>query len=73
MNKKNLSELSVSEILTNYEKTLDTSKQVAVRDSGKVIYFNSANLTAKEIHEHIDSLTKFIRSDEGKVILFDKL
>jgi len=59
---------SISELLTNYEKTLDPSKKVEVVVDGHRIDFASDNMTTEEVQKQIDSLTTFLQSKEGQMI-----
>jgi hypothetical protein len=61
--------ISISEILTNYEKTLDPSKKVEVVVDNRRIDFASDNMTTEEVQKQIDSLTTFLQSKEGQTLI----
>ena len=61
--------ISISEILTNYEKTLDPSKKVEVVVDNRRIDFASDNMTTEELQKQIDSLTTFLQSKEGQTLI----
>jgi hypothetical protein len=61
--------ISISEILTNYEKTLDPSKKVEVVVDNRRIDFASDNMTTEEVQKQIDSLTTFLQSKEGHTLI----
>jgi len=61
--------ISISEILTNYEKTLDPSKKVEVVVDNRRIDFASDNMTTEEVQKQIDSLTTFLQSKEGQMLI----
>jgi len=60
---------SISELLTNYERTLDPFKKVEVVVDGHRIDFASDNMTTEEIQKQIDSLTTFLQSKEGQMLI----
>jgi hypothetical protein len=61
--------ISISEILTNYEKILDPSKKVEVVVDNRRIDFASDNMTTEELQKQIDSLTTFLQSKEGQTLI----
>lgn len=62
---------SISELLTDYEKTLNPDDNVTVSVGNKSIMFNKSNLSEKEILKYESSLSNFLSSEEGKRLIPD--
>ena len=63
-----MNDLSISEILENYEKTLDPKDEVIVTSNEKTIIFHKTGMNEEETSKLTQSLTEFLNSEESNIL-----